>query len=88
MSPAALTTACSSCRLPITGPQRPVIAACAASNEPRAASSAASRARAWERRQAGSDNAASAGQRLGAPGRRQAHRVTRTVPNSVASSLL
>ena len=51
MSPAAFTTACSICRLPITGPQRPVIAACAVSNEPRAASSAASRARAWECRE-------------------------------------
>jgi hypothetical protein len=45
-------------------------------------------ARAWEGRQAGSDKAASAGHRSGAPGRwRQAHRVTCTVPNSVASSL-
>jgi len=87
MSQAALTTACSTCRLPITGPQRRVIAACAASNEPRTASTAASRARAWDGRQAGSDSAASAGHRLGAPGRRQAHRVTCTVPNSVASSL-
>ena len=63
------------------------MAACAVSKEPRAASCAASRARVWERRQAGSDKAASAGQRLGLPGRRQAHRVTRTVPNRVASSL-
>ena len=61
MSPAAFTTACSICRLPITGPQRLVIAACAVSNEPRTASSAASRARVWECRDAGSDKAASAG---------------------------
>ena len=87
MSRAALTTACPTCRLPITGPQRRVIAACAASNEPRADSIAASRARAWDGRQAGSGNAASAGHRPGAPGRRQAHLVTRTVPNKVASSL-
>ncbi len=43
------------------GPQQRVTAACAASNEPRAASSAASRAMAWDGRQAGSDKAASAG---------------------------
>ena len=41
----------------------------------------------WIAVDAGSDKAASAGHRLGAPGRRQAHRVTCTVPNSVASSL-
>ena len=40
MSPAAFTTACPICRLPITGLHRLVIAACAASNEPRAASCA------------------------------------------------
>jgi hypothetical protein len=61
MSAAAFTTDCSTCRLPITGPQRPVIAACAVSNEPRTASSAARRARLWEWRGAGSDKAASAG---------------------------
>ena len=61
MSAAALTTACSTCRLPITGPQRRVIAACAASNEPRTASTAASRARAQDGRQAGSGRPAPPG---------------------------
>jgi hypothetical protein len=42
---AAFTTACSICRLPISGPHLLVIAACASSNDPRTASSAASRAR-------------------------------------------
>jgi hypothetical protein len=46
MPAAALTTACSICRLPITGPQRRVIAAWASPDEPRTASIAASRARA------------------------------------------
>ena len=72
--------------MPITGPQRRATAACAASKEPRAASIAASFAREWECRPAGSDRAASAGRQLPAPGFRQAHRVTVTVPNSVASS--
>ena len=76
ISLAAPTTACSTCRLPITGPHRRMIAACAASNEPRTASTAASLARERDGRQAGSDKAASAGQRLGAPGQRHAHRVT------------
>ena len=58
-----------------------------ASNEPRAASNAASRATACDGRQAGSDKAVSAGQRLPASGRSQAHRVIRTVPNRLASSL-
>jgi hypothetical protein len=87
MPAAAFTTACPAWRLPVTGPHRPVIAACAVSNELRAASSAARRARACEWRGAGSGKAALAGQRLTAPGRRQAHRVTCTVPNRVVGIL-
>ena len=86
MSEAECTTDSSSCRLPMTGPQRRAIAACAASKEPRAASRAASFARVWECRPAGSDRAASAGQKFAVPGFRQAHRVTCTVPNKVASA--
>jgi len=52
MSVAALTAQSSSCRLPMTGPQRRTTAACAAPNGPRAASSAASLAREWECRPA------------------------------------
>ena len=72
--------------MPITGPQRRVTASCAAPNDPRAASIAASFARECECRPAGRDRAASAGHQLAAPGFRQAHRVTVTVPNRVASS--
>src|ERR1700728_727637 len=53
MSAAAAVTACSSCRLPITFPHRRVTAACAASNEPRAVSTAARFATEWECRLAG-----------------------------------
>ena len=62
MPAAAFTTDSSICRLPMTGPQRRAIAACASSKEPRAASIAASFAREWECRPAGRDRAASAGQ--------------------------
>jgi hypothetical protein len=59
---AAPVTASSTCRLPMTFPQRRAIAACAPSKEPRAASIAASFARVWECRPAGRDRAASAGE--------------------------
>jgi cytochrome oxidase assembly protein ShyY1 len=71
--------------LPITLPQRAVIAARAASNEPRTVSMTASFASPAECRTAGRDNAASAGYTLRTPGARQAHRVTLTVPTIVAS---
>ena len=49
----------------MTGPQRRAIASCAASNEPRAASRAASFARVWECRPAGSDRDGVGGKVIG-----------------------
>ena len=86
MSAAPATTSCSTCRLPITFPHRAVIVAVAESKDPRTVSVTASRASPWECRPAGSDNAASAGQALRAPGARNAQRRTVTVPKMVASS--
>ncbi|MGW0200822.1 hypothetical protein [Nonomuraea sp. NPDC003201] len=60
-STAARATSCSICRLPITLPQRALIAVCAASNEPRTVSMTASLASPAECQPAGNDNAASAG---------------------------
>nr|WP_248965771.1 hypothetical protein [Sphaerisporangium perillae] len=71
--------------MPITWPRRAVIAACAASNDPRTVSMTASFASPAECRTIGNDNAASAGYTLLTPGARQAHRVTVTVPTTVAS---
>ena len=81
MPAAACTTDSSICRLPVTGPQRRVMASRASSKEPRAASITASFARVRECRPAGRDRAASAGCQFGAPGFRKAHRVIVTVPN-------
>ncbi len=84
MSLAAATVSCSTCRLPATLPHARVSACCAAPNEPRAASVAARRRRVWECSRWGRFKAASAGCRLRAASARQAQRVTRTVPNTVA----
>lgn len=87
MSATAPATSRSVWRLPITFPHRRSIATFAWSNEPRTASSTASRRKPWECRPAGSESSASAGWTLPIDLPRHAIRPTVTVPNTQARSL-
>ncbi len=84
MSAAAVTASCSTCRLPATLPHAWTIACWAVSKEPRVASTAARRCNPYECSRSGRFKAASAGYRLRVPSARQAQRLTRTLPNTVA----